>query len=70
MDALPGAGSAPGITMKSVGLVVDGDHLVALRSGETPVIARSRDDRTFLDLRAVDPADHPVLVAALTAALR
>ena len=70
MDALPGAGSAPGITMKSVGLVVDGDHLVALRSGETPVIARSRDDCTFLDLRAVDPADHPVLVAALTAALR
>ena len=70
MDALPGAGSAPGITMKSVGLVVDGDHLAALRSGDTPVIARSRDDRTFLDLRAVDPIDHPVLTAALTAALR
>lgn len=69
MDALPGAGSAPGITMASIGLVVEGDLLEALRSHETPVIARSRDDRTFLDLRAVDPADHPVVVAALAAAL-
>ncbi|MGB3735908.1 MAG: L-seryl-tRNA(Sec) selenium transferase, partial [Ilumatobacter sp.] len=70
MDALPGAGSAPGITMKSVGLVVAGDHLAVLRSHDTPVIARSRDDHTFLDLRAVEPADHPVIVAALSAALR
>ena len=70
MDALPGAGSAPGITMRSIGLVVEGDHLESLRSHDTPVIARSRDDRTFLDLRAVDPADHPVVVAALTAALQ
>ncbi len=69
MDALPGAGSAPGITMPSIGLVVDGDHLASLRSHVVPVIARSRDDRTFLDLRAVDPSDHPVLVAALTEAL-
>ncbi len=70
MDALPGAGSAPGITMPSIGLVVDGDHLTSLRSHVVPVIARSRDDRTFLDLRAVDPSDHTVLVAALTEALR
>ncbi len=70
MDALPGAGSAPGITMRSIGLVVEGDILVALRSHEIPVIARSRDDRTFLDLRAVDRSDHPVLVAALAAALK
>ena len=70
MDALPGAGSAPGITMKSVGLVVEGDHLAELRSHDTPVIARSRDDRTFLDLRAVDPADLPIVSAALTEALR
>lgn len=69
MDALPGAGSAPGISMRSVGLAVQGDHLAALRSHATPVIARSRDDRTFLDLRAVDPSDHAVIVTALTAAL-
>ncbi len=70
MDALPGAGSAPGITMPSIGLVVEGDHLAALRSHDTPIIARSRDDQTFLDLRAVDPADHPVVTEALKAALR
>lgn len=70
MDALPGAGSAPGITMPSIGLVVDGDHLTALRSHPTPVIARSRDDRTFLDLRAVDRDDHEIISAALTEALR
>lgn len=70
MDALPGAGSAPGITMPSIGLVVDGDHLAVLRSHTTPVIARSRDHRTFLDLRSVDPTDHPVLTAALREALR
>lgn len=70
MDALPGAGSAPGVTMPSIGLVVDGDHLAVLRSHTTPVIARSRDDRTFLDLRAVDPDDHEIISAALTEALR
>lgn len=70
MDALPGAGSAPGITMPSIGLVVEGDHLEALRNHLTPVIGRSRDRRTFLDLRAVEPADHAVVVAALKAALQ
>lgn len=69
MEALPGAGSAPGITMPSVGLVVDGDHLRALREYATPVIARSRDDQTFLDLRAVEPHDHGIVVAALAEAL-
>ena len=69
MKALPGAGSAPGITMASIGLVVVGDHLATLRAHVTPVIARSRDDRTFLDLRAVEPADHAVIVAALAEAL-
>ena len=69
MDALPGAGSAPGISMPSIGLVVEGDHLEALRSHPTPVIARSRDRRTSLDLRAVEPHDHPVVVDALADAL-
>jgi L-seryl-tRNA(Ser) seleniumtransferase len=64
-DALPGAGSAPGVTMPSVGIVLDGDHLAALRSHEPPVIGRARDGRTYLDLRSVDPADDEVLVAAL-----
>ncbi|WP_040493926.1 L-seryl-tRNA(Sec) selenium transferase [Ilumatobacter nonamiensis] len=67
--ALPGAGSAPGITMPSRALVVDGDHLAALRSAPVPVIARTRDGRTYLDLRAIDPSQEPHVVAALAAAL-
>jgi L-seryl-tRNA(Ser) seleniumtransferase len=67
--ALPGAGSAPGITMASRALVVEGDHLAALRAATTPVIARTRHGRTFLDLRAVEPVQEGVLGAALGAAL-
>ncbi|WP_420451612.1 L-seryl-tRNA(Sec) selenium transferase [Ilumatobacter sp.] len=66
-EALPGAGSAPGITMPSFALVVRGDHLAALRERPTPVIARTRDDRTILDLRSVDPTDEAHLTAALAA---
>ncbi len=68
MDSLPGAGSAPGITMASYGLELDGDHLGALRAYEPPVIARSRDDRTMLDLRSVAPDDDRVVIGALRAA--
>jgi len=64
-DALPGAGSAPGVTVPSVGIALDGDHLAALRAHDPPVIGRSRDGRTFLDLRSVEPADDDVLIAAL-----
>ncbi len=69
MDALPGAGSAPGVTMPSYGVVVAGDHLEALRNWDTPVIARSRDDRTSLDLRAVRPSESDTVTRALAAAL-
>ncbi len=68
-DALPGAGSAPGITMPSRALVIDGDQLAGLRSAPVPVIARTRDGRTFLDLRSIDPAVEPQVVAALGAVL-
>ena len=65
MEALPGAGSAPGVTMPSAGTVIDGDLLELLRRHDTPVIARSRDGRTSIDLRAVDPAEDPIVIAAL-----
>ncbi len=68
MQALPGAGSAPGVTMESYGVELAGDHLDALRAHEPPVIARSRDDRTLLDLRAVSPEEDAVVVDALRAA--
>ncbi|MAT05683.1 MAG: L-seryl-tRNA(Sec) selenium transferase [Acidimicrobiaceae bacterium] len=64
-EALPGAGSAPGVTMPSVGVTVDGDRLAELRAFDPPIIARTRDDRTTLDLRSVDPTDDPAVIAAL-----
>jgi L-seryl-tRNA(Ser) seleniumtransferase len=64
-EALPGAGSAPGVTMPSAAIALHGDRLAALRAHDTPVIARTRDGRTFLDLRSVDPADDQVVTEAL-----
>ncbi len=65
MDALPGAGSAPGVSMPSFGVVLKGDHLEALRSHATPVIARVREGRTYIDLRGVDPDDDSIIIDAL-----
>jgi L-seryl-tRNA(Ser) seleniumtransferase len=65
MDAVPGAGSAPGVTMPSYGVVVAGDHVERLRAHEVPVIARTRDESTFLDLRSVEPVDDDAILAAL-----
>jgi L-seryl-tRNA(Ser) seleniumtransferase len=64
-EALPGAGSAPGTTIPSAGVRVAGDHLARLRAHDPPVIARTRDGATVLDLRAVEVADDAVLVEAL-----
>ncbi len=69
MDALPGAGSAPGVTIPSHGVVVRGDRGAALRAHRRPVIARVREGATMLDLRAVEPADDAVIVEALLAAI-
>jgi|TARA_R110002110_G_scaffold100614_2_gene256311 L-seryl-tRNA(Ser) seleniumtransferase len=67
-EALPGAGSAPGVTMPSVGVVIDGDLLRPLRQFATPVIARSRNDRTSLDLRSIRPVDDQIVIDALLSA--
>ena len=69
MLSLPGAGSAPGVTMASIGVSFGGDHLAALRAQPIPVIARVRDGRTLLDLRSVDPSDDAIVVQALRTAL-
>ncbi len=63
--ALPGAGSAPGVSMPSVGVAIPGDRLIELRGHTTPVIARTRDRQTVLDLRSVDADDDTIVVAAL-----
>jgi L-seryl-tRNA(Ser) seleniumtransferase len=66
-DALPGAGSLPGVTIPSVGIAVPGDHADALRRHDPPVIARVRDGSTICDLRAVDPVDDAALASAIAA---
>ena len=63
--ALPGAGSAPGVSMPSIGVAIPGDRLTELRGHTTPVIGRSRDGRTVLDLRSVDAADDSIVIEAL-----
>jgi L-seryl-tRNA(Ser) seleniumtransferase len=64
-DALPGAGSLPGVVIPSAGVALTGDHLAALRAAHPPIIARVRDGRTICDLRTVDPEHDEHLAAAL-----
>ncbi len=66
-QAIPGAGSAPGSTIASVAVRVRGDHLAALRALQPPVVARTRDGATLLDLRTVHPDDDGHLTDALRA---
>ena len=65
-ESLIGAGSAPGSTISSFGVAIPGDHRAALRSYVTPVIARTLDKTTFIDVRSVAPADDRVLIDALS----
>lgn len=64
-DAVPGAGSAPGTTIPSVAVRVPGDLLGALREQHPPVVARTRDGATLLDLRSVHPSDDAHLADAI-----
>jgi L-seryl-tRNA(Ser) seleniumtransferase len=69
MDAVPGAGSLPGVVLPSFGVVIDRDVSSRLRAGSPPVIARVNDGQTWCDLRTVEPANDAVLTAALRGAL-
>ena len=66
-EAIPGAGSAPGATIPSVAVRIPGDHLAALRAATPPIVARTRDGATLLDLRTVHPSDDGHLAAAILA---
>ena len=66
--SVPGGGSAPGLTIPSAGVALDGDHTATLRAAALPVIARVEDDRTVCDLRTVDARDDDALAAALRVA--
>ena len=64
MAATTGGGTLPGVEIPSAGVVLDGDRAAALRGNEVPVIARVAGQRTYLDLRTVDPADDAIVAAA------
>jgi L-seryl-tRNA(Ser) seleniumtransferase len=66
-EAVPGAGSAPGTPIESLAIRLEGDHLASLRAADPPVIARTRDGATFLDMRTIDAVDDDHVAAALRA---
>jgi L-seryl-tRNA(Ser) seleniumtransferase len=68
-ESVPGAGSAPGTTIPSAGLSVDGDVTAALRRHDPPVVARVVDGHTVLDLRTVDPSEDGIVARALVDAV-
>ena len=65
LDSIPGAGSAPGATIASAGVVIAGDHLAKLRNRTLPIIARVKDSKTYFDLRTVRSEDDHLLIDAL-----
>ncbi|MGF1598595.1 MAG: L-seryl-tRNA(Sec) selenium transferase [Acidimicrobiales bacterium] len=64
-EATTGGGTLPTVTLPSAGIRFPGDHTVALREYDVPIIARVVEGATVLDLRTVDEADDPVVAAAL-----
>jgi L-seryl-tRNA(Ser) seleniumtransferase len=70
-DAYVGGGAAPERPIPGEALALTGDskQLELLRIGDPPVVGYIREARLILDLRTIDPADDPQLVAAVLAAL-
>jgi L-seryl-tRNA(Ser) seleniumtransferase len=65
--SVPGGGTLPGMTIPSFGVSLTGARQRSLRDFSTPVIARTADGRTVLDLRTVDPTDDALLANAIRA---
>ena len=65
IESIPGAGSAPGASIASAGVVVAGDHLAKLRNRQSPIIARVKESKTYFDLRTVRSEDDHLLIDAL-----
>lgn len=69
-EATLGGGSAPGRTLPSIVIALDGDARTTaerLRRGPVPIVARIADGRLLLDLRSVEPRDDAIIADALTA---
>ncbi|HTQ79915.1 MAG TPA: L-seryl-tRNA(Sec) selenium transferase [Thermoanaerobaculia bacterium] len=69
-EAFLGGGSAPEAPIPGEALALPGDPdlLARLRLGTPPVVGYLREGKLLLDLRTVDPADDPLLLAAVAAA--
>jgi L-seryl-tRNA(Ser) seleniumtransferase len=68
MDAVPGGGTLPTVTIPSHGLRIDGDVSRALRQRDRPLVGRVEQGATWLDLRTVDEDDdHEVALAVVEA---
>jgi len=63
--AVPGGGTLPLATIPSAGIALSGDHTEALRAHEPPIVARISENTTYLDMRTIDPADDPLVAAAV-----
>jgi L-seryl-tRNA(Ser) seleniumtransferase len=63
--SVPGGGTLPGETIDSHGIVLRGARQRSLRAFATPVIARTANGSTILDLRTVDPYDDALLIDAI-----
>ena len=59
----------PETEIASFAVRIQGTRLDALRQFRVPVIARTADGATWLDMRTVDPLDDTVLVEAISFAL-
>ena len=66
-----GAGSAPGMTISSPVIRIDGrdDLYETLLALETPVLGRREGGALMIDLRAVEPSDDDVVVKAISSCL-
>jgi L-seryl-tRNA(Ser) seleniumtransferase len=67
--AVVGGGGAPGVELSSWALALPERVAERLRAGDPPVVARVQAGRCLVDPRCVDPADTPMLLAALRRAL-
>jgi L-seryl-tRNA(Ser) seleniumtransferase len=66
---MTGGGSLPGEEIPSAGIRLDGDVAAGLREASIPVIARVRDQATFIDLRTVHPDDDTLVANAIASVI-
>ena len=64
------AAARPGLRLTGWALALPARFAELLRAGDPAVVGRIEQDRCLLDLRCVEPADDPAVLAAIRAASR